>query len=312
MKSHLLELLICPSCLPDEIPLHVQNQDMDGEDILAGSLHCGKCGMNYPISDGIALLIPLQNPIRNLSGKYEKPSVVSSYLWSHYGDLFHERDAAQAYREWADLVASRNGLTLDAGCSVGRFTLEMSKKSDFAIGVDLSYAFIKTAREFITKGSLDVSLVVEGTLTEKKTISMHRDWEPEKIEFVVADVQALPFRRGSFSTLSSLNLIDKIPLPLLHLKEMNRVAKKKDAQFLLSDPFSWSTEITGEENWLGGVDRGPFSGYGEENILALLRGKDGGIAPPWSIGNQGHVWWKIRNHRNHFELIRSCYLNAFR
>ncbi len=172
MKSRLLELLVCPSCLPDEIPLHLQNQDMDGDDILAGSLHCGKCGMIYPISEGIALLVPIQNPMRNLSGKYETPSVVSSYLWSHYGDLFHEEDAAQAYREWADLVDPCTGLALDAGCAVGRFTLEMSRKSDFAIGVDLSYAFIKTAREFIAKGSLDVSLVGWRELLRKKKRSL--------------------------------------------------------------------------------------------------------------------------------------------
>ena len=312
MKSHLLEFLICPSCLPDEIPIHLQNQDMDGDDILAGSLCCEQCGTHYPISDGIALLVPIQNPMGNLAGKYETPSVVSSYLWSHYGDLFDDPDAAHAYREWADVIDSRAGLALDAGCAVGRFTLEMSRKSDFAVGVDLSHAFIQKAREFIVKGSLDVSLVVEGTLMEKKTISICGDWNTEKVEFLVADVQALPFRGGSFSTLSSLNLIDKIPMPYLHLKEMNRVAKKKDARFLLSDPFSWSKEITAEENWLGGTNKGPFSGYGEENIATLLRGKDGGIAPPWSIGNKGHVWWKIRNHRNHFELIRSCYLNAFR
>ena len=312
MKSFLLELLICPSCLPDEMSLHLQNQDLNGDDILAGSLYCGQCGMSYPISDGIARLIPFQNPAGSLSGKYETQSVVSSYLWSHYGDLFDDQDAAQAYGEWADLVDSRVGLALDAGCAVGRFALEMSRKSDFAVGVDLSQAFIKKAREFIAKGSLDVSLVVEGALTEKKTIPMHRDWDTEKVEFLVADAQALPFRGGSFSTLSSLNLIDKIPLPFLHLKEMNRVAKKKEVQFLLSDPFSWSTEITGEENWLGGVNKGPFSGYGEENIPSLLRGKDGGIDPPWFIRNRGHVWWKIRNHRNHFELIRSCYVKAFR
>jgi len=312
MKRPLLELLICPSCLPDEISLRIQNHDMDGEDILSGRLHCGQCGTNYPISDGIARLIPIQNPMCNLSGKYEAQSVVSSYLWSHYGDLFDDQDAAQAYREWADLVVSRTGFSLDAGCAVGRFTLEMSRKSDLAVGVDLSHAFIKKAREFITKGSLDVSLVVEGTLTEEKTIHMHKDWDTEKVEFLVADVQALPFRGGSFNILSSLNLIDKIPLPFLHLKEMNRVARKKDAQFLLSDPFSWSTEITGEENWLGGTNRGAFSGHGEENIASLLNSKDGGINPPWSLGNRGHVWWKIRNHQNHFELIRSCYLNAFR
>ena len=313
MKSRLLELLICPSCLPDEISLHLQTQDMDGADILTGCLYCGQCKANYPITEGVALLVPDQKPLcHSNAAKYESPSVVSSYLWSHYGDLLNDHDAALAYGEWSDLVESHAGLALDAGCAVGRFTLEMSRKSDFAVGVDLSHRFVKQAREFITRGRLDFPLVIEGSLTQKKTIHMDKAWDTEKVEFLVADVQALPFRRGCFSILSSLNLIDKIPLPFLHLKEINRVAKIKDVQFLLSDPFSWSTEVTGEENWLGGTAKGPFSGRGEENIASLLRGKDGKINPPWSTRNQGHVWWKIRNHRNHFELIRSCFLNAFR
>jgi uncharacterized protein YbaR (Trm112 family) len=312
MKRTLLEFLVCPSCLPDEMSLHLETQDMDGFDIVSGLLRCGQCGVNYPITEGIALLVPAQNRSSSFSGKYEAPSVVSSYLWSHYGDLFEDEEAASAYMEWSGLIESRTGLALDAGCAVGRFTFQMSRKSDFAVGVDLSHAFIKQARELLTNGSLQVSLVLEGSLTQEKTIHVDKGWDTGKVEFLVADVQALPFRRSSFNTLSSLNLIDKIPLPFLHLKEMNRVAEKENAQFLLSDPFSWSTDVTGEENWLGGTGRGPFPGHGVDNVASLLKGGGGEINPPWTIGNQGHVWWKIRNHRNHFELIRSCFLNAFR
>ncbi len=312
MKRFLLEFLICPSCLPDEIALRAHRADMDGEDILSGSLHCRQCGAIYPIHEGIARIIPMRNPLAGISAKYEAPSVVSSYLWSHYGDLFGDQEAASAYREWAEFVGANTGFFLDAGCAVGRFTLEMSRKFDFAVGVDLSHAFIETARELLSKGRLEFPLTIEGTLTEEKTIMLRKDWNADKIEFLAADVQALPFRRGLFSALSSLNLIDKIPLPLCHMKEMNRVAKSEDAQFLLSDPFSWSTEITGEENWLGGACKGPFPGYAEENIPSLLQGRNGHIQPPWSLCNHGHIWWKIRNHRNHFEQIRSCYFNAVR
>lgn len=312
MKRTLLEFLICPSCLPDEISLHLQTQDMAGSEIVSGYLCCGQCGVDYPITEGIALLVPSQNPLRCTSGKYEAPSVVSSYLWSHYGDLFDDRDAAHAYTEWSGLIESSTGLALDAGCAVGRFTFEMSRRSDFAVGVDLSHAFIEQARKLLIEGSLHVPLTLEGSLTQEKTINLDKEWDTEKVEFLVADVQALPFKRSSFSILSSLNLIDKIPLPFLHLKEMNRVAGKENTQFLLSDPFSWSTDITGEENWLGGTAEGPFPGHGEDNVASLLKGRGGEIIPPWTIESQGHVWWKIRNHRNHFELIRSCFLNAFR
>ena len=112
--------------------------------------------------------------------------------------------------------------------------------------------------------------------------------------------------------MASLNLIDKIPYPLVHLKEMNRVAREGGVQFLLSDPFSWSSDIAKEEDWLGGTTKGLYSGRGMDNIHALLTGEKGEISPPWTVHKQGQIWWKIRNHRNHFELIRSCFIKAIR
>ena len=81
---------------------------------------------------------------------------------------------------------------------------------------------------------------------------------------------------------------------------------------LFSDPFSWSEDVATEEDWLGGTERGPYSGRGVENIMEVLKGEKGGLVPEWKIEKHGHVWWKIRTHSNHFELIRSCYVKAVR
>ena len=159
---------------------------------------------------------------------------------------------------------------------------------------------------------LEVTIKEEGLLTREKRMQLPKRWSTEKVEFIVGDAQVLPFRSKTFSLLASLNLIDKVPLPLGHLEEMNRVARDSEAQFLLSDPFSWSSEIAREENWLGGTHEGPFSGEGIGNVVGLLAGKKGEFSPPWKIDKQGHVWWKIRTHRNHFEFIRSCFIKASR
>ena len=185
-------------------------------------------------------------------------------------------------------------------------------KSDFAVGIDNSDAFISTARELMKNRQLEVTLKEEGLLTREKRIQLPKRWSTQRIEFIVGDALVLPFRSKSFSLVASLNLIDKVPLPLRHLEEMNRVAGDSDAQFLLSDPFSWSSEIAREENWLGGTHEGPFSGEGVDNVIGLLEGEKGGFAPPWKIDKKGHVWWKIRTHRNHFEFIRSCFIKARR
>jgi SAM-dependent methyltransferase len=237
---------------------------------------------------------------------------VSSYLWSHYGDILGDEDATTAYAQWAGLVQGHPGVALDAGCAAGRFTFEMGKKCDAAIGIDRSLAFVRTARRLMLQESVPFSLALEGKLMEHKTIDLPEAMRGRKVEFIVADAQKIPFRSGTFSVLCSLNLVDKVPSPLDHLREMNRVATKKDAQFLISDPFSWSSEIAPEENWLGGTTDGLYAGKGLDNIFSILTGEKGGLSSSWKIDKHGHVWWKIRNHRNHFELIRSCFLKAGR
>jgi hypothetical protein len=188
----------------------------------------------------------------------------------------------------------------------------MSNKSDFAVGIDSSRSFIHKARELMKNRKLEVRLAEEGMLEKEQTIFLPQTWEGDKVEFIVGDVQSLPFRSRCFSNLASLNIVDKVPYPLVHLKEMNRVAKRQEAQFLFSDPFSWSSEVAREEDWLGGTSGGPYPGRGLDNVISLLTGQKGELRPPWKIEKRGHMWWKIRNHHNLFELIRSCYIKAHR
>ena len=311
MKEFLLDLLICPACLPQEHPLQPDNLETAEKDIVSGLLSCNNCNGRYPIREGIAFLT-LDAPSSLSHSKYETAPVLSSYLWSHYGDLLQDPQATCAYEEWAALVQPSRGMAIDIGAAVGRFSFELSLKSDAVIGVDNSHAFIKAARQLLLNGETQLDLPLEGRLSCTKSLTLPRHWPKEKIDFIVGDALALPFRQGTFSTLASLNLLDKVPKPLRHLNEMNRVAARREAQLLCSDPFSWSTEVAAEEDWLGGTEIAPHSGRGMDNLKTLLLGENGHLAPPWQIDHQGQVWWKIRTHANHYELIRSCYIKANR
>jgi SAM-dependent methyltransferase len=312
MKKVLLEILICPLCLPEEHRLKENVMRIQKDDIIEGYLTCGRCGSAYPIQSGIAYLEPRQSGEGKLNSKYETIPLLSSYLWSHYGDLLQDPEACPAYTEWAGLVRSESGFCIDIGSAVGRFSFEMSKKSDFVIGIDNSVSFIRAARELMVNRRKPVFLLQEGLLAQEIMLHLPEEWKTGNVEFIVGDAQALPLRSRAFSAVASLNLIDKVPFPMKHLKEMNRVAKTKGAQLLLSDPFSWSIEVAKEEDWLGGTQTGIYTGKGIENIINLLRGGKGKLLPEWRIERNGHVWWKIRNHCNHFELIRSCFVKAYR
>lgn len=310
MKQDLLDLLICPNCLPLEIQLACRVDEKAGGDIQSGWLECKKCGFRYPIQSGVARLVPSNR--NRLRSPYETPRWVAAYLWSHYADLWKDPDSHTAYREWAERLRPVAGPALDTGCSVGRFTFELGRKAGFTVGIDLSEAFVSKARELMTKRRLEFIEPIEGLIGEPRILELPGGWDTANVEFIVGDVQALPFPANRFFDVASLNMVDKVPLPLLYLKEMNRVAKECEAQVLLSDPFSWSTEVAQCRDWLGGDPSGPYPGRGFDNLVSLMTGGHRDISPPWRIEEKGELWWKIRNHQNHFELIRSSFIKASR
>jgi SAM-dependent methyltransferase/uncharacterized protein YbaR (Trm112 family) len=312
MKKQLIEILICPSCLPDEAPLEEEALTEDRGDIIEGRLRCKACGRDYPIHEGIAFLDPAHVGTPAAKNRYETAPIVSSYLWSHYCDLLNDPNASEAYGSWAELMEGSSGRCLDIGSAVGRFSFDMSAKFEFVVGLDNSLAFVRAARELMLHRHKRLHLADEGDLTFEVLLELAEEWQTDRVEFIVGDALALPFASGTFSALSSLNLLDKVPYPIRHLTEMNRTARRENAQFLFSDPFSWSEEVAERKDWLGGKENGAFSGKGLDNVSSLLKGENGLIQPPWETGPKGDVWWKIRTHTNHFELIRSRYLKATR
>jgi uncharacterized protein YbaR (Trm112 family) len=312
MRKKLLELIICPHCLPSEYSLVAEIlQESDG-DIEAGTLVCPHCAALFPIVEGVALLDPFVTEEQRAANKYETDEVVSSYLWSHYGELLDDEQASKAYSIWAGLMQPQGGIALDAGGAVGRFTFEMTTRCDFVIGIDTSQAFIRVARRLMKERFLVVSLKDEGLLYREVTLRLPETWRSDKVEFLVANALALPFRKQTFALFASLNLVDKVPSPIRHLQEMNRVTRDHSAQFLLSDPFSWSTDVAPVEEWLGGKAEGRYAGKGLANVAALLSVSQGELAPAWRVDEPGEAWWKIRTHSNHYELIRSRYVHACR
>ena len=137
MKKRVTDILICPVCLPKEITLDTNIKKEDRGDIIMGELVCMGCGKVYPVKDGIAFLNPAYEEYIPESNRYETSPVVSSYLWSHYGDLLGDEQASDAYTQWAGLMTGDSGICLDIGSAVGRFSFEMSIKKDFGLTIGL-------------------------------------------------------------------------------------------------------------------------------------------------------------------------------
>lgn len=243
---------------------------------------------------------------------YEERSTVDRYLWSHYGDLAGVTTNAAAYATWISYLNRHTRASFEAGCAVGRLTFEMAARSDLAVGCDLSVNFIRTARNLAQERECCFSLPLEGNLREQFRFVHPEHWRTDNLEFIVADVLALPFAKDLFSQIATLNIIDRVRSPLAHLYEMNRISQPEKASFIFADPFSWSTSNTPEEFWLGGTEHGPYAGRGIDNVRALLQGKNNVMTPPWKIIHEGLSQWQLRSHCNHQEIITSQLLLATR
>ncbi|NTV48691.1 MAG: methyltransferase domain-containing protein [Geobacteraceae bacterium] len=312
MKEFLLQHLICPSCLPKENSLAVKVQKIDrhcNNDILSGELHCLKCKRDFPIKNGIANL-QVNQDVRGI--RYEDPDMVDRYLLSHYSDLLDSTELISEPFFWDSLLETNRSLSFDAGCSVGRLVFEMANKSSWAVGCDLSESFISTARNLMNSRRYKFSLPLEGKLRETFDVNLPDSWRTDNAEFIVADAQYLPFRRETFQQVSSLNLLDRVPYPLAHLYEMNRVVSQKNASFLFADPYSWLTSPAPEERWLGGSTTGNYAGRGKDIVRELLQGKGSILMPAWQIEESGRHKWTLRTHRNHIELVYSDFMVAKR
>jgi len=317
MKHWVSEKLICPDCLPEEIPLALISRRQASGDILEGELNCPYCGTNFPISRGIADLTPRREQnteSRSSSNGYNAPVMLSAYLWSHFGDLLHDGRATDAYRLWSErfrpaAADSAAGDALDIGCAVGRLCFEMSGTYERVIGLDTSPAFIAKAREIAERKALDFDMIVEGHLTRRQHLEFNNDWHFENVEFIVADALALPFRMQGFASVAAINVLEKVPDPLKHLREVNRVLAERESLFLFSDPFSWDPAFSPPERWLGGSNNGtPYSRRGIDTMRRLFAGEFGVFDPPLQIADQGDVSWKIRKTENLWEHITSQFL----
>ncbi len=309
MKKWVADRLICPECIAKQIPLELISHKETFDDIIEGKLECRRCHRQYPISGGIATLLPDKTrTVVNSKNGYNSPAMLSAYLWSHFSDLLNEKLATDAYRVWSNSFQPTQGDALDVGCAVGRLAFELSQTHERVIGVDTSLPFIAKAREILRQERLNFELILEGHLTEVRNLPFNNGWNFDRIDFIVADAQALPFADQNFATIAAINILEKVPDPLQHLAEVNRVLRQNASMFLFSDPFSWDASVSSPEQWLGGNGTGRYSARGIDTMRRFFTGEYGVFDPPLNITAQGDVSWKIRKTENLWEYITSQYL----
>lgn len=309
MKKWLKEKLICPECLDEQIPLDLMIKEEIDDDVIEGELGCNNCGATYLINNGIAVVLPKKSmSILSDNSGYNSQNMLSSYLWSHFSEFFNGPDATDAYKIWSSYLQGKNGCALDIGCSVGRISFELSKTHSRVIGIDTSLPFIANARKILKQKRLEFNMTIEGHITQERSCELDPEWNYDRVDFIVADAMALPFSENCFSTVTSINVLEKVPDPIGHLASVNTVLQKENAMFMFSDPFSWDESVSAPEKWLGGTLEGPYQGRGFDNVKRLFSGEDKIFDPGFTVSETGDILWKIRKTQNLWEHIHSQFI----
>ncbi len=330
---------VCPVCrtLAGTLsPLGISLVEAErNEDIIAGVLGCSACGAEYPIIDGMPVLVPdvrryvqdnlfflmarddLTPAVESLlgdaaglgSGVDSLRQHVSSYMWDHWGDCDPDGPGrvpgdtrpgclARNLHEGLTLVGDDlpDGPILDIGCGAGRTVVELARTTGRQVlGIDISVPLARVGRKAAVEKRADYSLKRAGLVYERRRFALDHDTAALN-DVWICDVLALPFSSGSFALASAMNVLDCVRDPRAALIEISRVLTA-DGKALLSIPFDWSGHVTPPEAWLGGHSQRAPHGGDPEAILAMLL-SDGPLSAGGlrQCGPAREVAWQVRLH----------------
>jgi len=210
------------------------------------------------------------------SAYYEQRSTLDEYLALHFpdpdplpavlGPAAPGMDARFPYGVHRLWEARPDGLGLDVGAACGRVTFDLARDHRAAFGLDLSHTLIRGAEQVRRTGRARYRTVDEGALLD--TFDVAVDVAPSA-RFLVGDALSLPFGDGDFVTVVALNLIDRVPDPLLALDELARMVAPGGA-LLVGSPYTWLESFTDRERWLGGFMRDGAPVRGRDTIRSHL------------------------------------------
>ncbi|MEL6061740.1 MULTISPECIES: methyltransferase domain-containing protein [unclassified Methylobacterium] len=252
---------ICPTCRRDALVLEPGAQATSNA-VVSGVLRCldPDCGERFPIIAGVPILVPdvrgwlSANLPLVLAGDVEDAAVEavisaavgpdsahnitraqqSRYAHDHYGDLFEgEPDGAEpppgharhCLAEVLRHLGIGRGPRLDLGCAAGRTSFDLAASHDAPVlGVDLNWPLLRIGRGILDRGLLRYPLRHGGDAYERRE-TYHFPPEADRVDFWIADAQALPFAENTFRLVVALNVLDCVPDPARLVAEVSRVTR---------------------------------------------------------------------------------------
>ena len=262
----------------------------DGGELAEGILQCGTCGAHHPVLSGVAVLLDrpaswmranfyyivegcsASGPIgarlrewledggwhlanRHADNYYETPRWINIFTATHY-----DSPAEGAAREpqvfdvvlelLRERLAERVDDALDIGTNVGGMAHRVARLATRVTGVDTAFNPVLAARR--------VNAQHPATLRTYRRFDDGLRFEERPLpapagnaEFLVASAFALPLA-GEFDVVTALNVLDSVEDPGALLGRVHQ-RLRRGGLFALSSPYSWGSDDTPRERWLGGT-----------------------------------------------------------
>ena len=300
-----------------------------------GMLLCSSadCQREYPIIDGIPLIIPhlrsrLSANITQIQARGDLSAIteslltdccgpgstfettrqhVSSYAWDHYAEFDPEeppRDdrpglIVRLLDQCLGLAEPlHDGPILDVGCGAGRTSFALAERSKgMVLGIDLHYAMLRLAAQVLSTGIVRYPRRRVGIVYDRREFPVTFP-DSDNVDFWGCDANSLPFRDKQFAATIGLNVLDCANSPLNFLQSACRVTET-GGQVILACPYDWSAGATPIEQWLGGHSQRCDSRGASEPVLRSLF-KVG--EHPYAISGlritaeADHLKWHVRLH----------------
>jgi putative 4-mercaptohistidine N1-methyltranferase len=236
---------------------------------------------------------------------YETDRILSEYLLFHYGKgedvLPYRFGPVDALDYPARCVTAcvdpgwvpPGGRALDLGCAVGRATFELARFCATSVGIDFSRRFIRAAEHLRVEGWMEVRRVEEGEWTTPVTVRPPDGVDRSRVRFQVGDAMALPEDLGEFDVVLMANLIDRLSDPMRCLERLPGLVSK-GGQLVITSPYTWMTEFTPRERWLGGRQT-------ESGVLKTLEGLRAALQPAFSLQSVKDLPFLIREHSRKYQ-----------
>ena len=253
---------------------------------------------------------------------YESKRAVDEYLLFHYGkdqDLmpfptigmeFALHFSERSTKIGANILKSKNGSfgrALDIGCAVGGLSFELSKHFNEVVGIDFSQHFIDAANELKSVGKKSYSILKSGEIFFDGEVEVHPSIAREKVSFFQGDACHLDPSIGKFDLIIGSNLLCRLPNPRKFLHDIPQFLSPNGI-FVLVSPYSWLSEYTPVEQWVGGtLDNTTKQPKESFEVLQELLERPSNLQQRLILIHRENIPFLIREHERKFQLGVSDY-----